>query len=71
MSVTISINGKREELEAPINLAELLESKRIRPQVTVIAVNRERVAHDELAATIANDGDLVEIMIQLAGGSDV
>lgn len=71
MAVSISINGKREELQAPVNLAELLETKKIRPQVAVIALNRNRVSHDALATTVASDGDLVEIMIQLAGGSDV
>lgn len=71
MAVTVSINGKREELEGPLNLAELLETKRIRPHVAVIALNRDRVSHDALGATIADDGDVVEIMIQLAGGGDV
>lgn len=71
MAVTVSINGRREEVEAPVNVAELLETKKIRPQVAVIAVNRERVSRDVLATTVANDGDVVEIMIQLAGGSDV
>jgi thiamine biosynthesis protein ThiS len=71
MAVTVSVNGKREELEAPVNVAELLESKKIRPQIAVVAVNRERVSRDDLGTTVANDGDLVEIMIQLAGGSDV
>ena len=71
MAVTVSINGKREEVEAPVNVAELLETNKIRPQVAVVAVNRERVSRDALATTVANDGDVVEIMIQLAGGSDV
>lgn len=70
MAVTVSINGKREEIEAPVNVAELLEEKKIRPQVAVIAVNRNRIASEDLAATVANDGDVIEIMIQLAGGSD-
>ncbi len=71
MAVTVSINGKREEVEGPVSVAELLESKRIRPQVAVIAVNRERISREALPDTVANDGDLVEIMIQLAGGGDV
>jgi thiamine biosynthesis protein ThiS len=71
MPVTVSINGKREDVEGPVSIADLLEAKRIRPEVTVIALNRERVAYGALADTVAGDGDLVEIMIQLAGGSSV
>lgn len=71
MPVTVSINGRREDVEAPISIAELLEAKRIRPEVAVIALNRERVASGALADTVAGEGDLVEIMIQLAGGSSV
>jgi len=68
MAVSVSINGKREEVEGPIGLIELLESKRIRPEVAFIAVNRERVLSAALSQTVVNDGDFVEIMIQLAGG---
>jgi thiamine biosynthesis protein ThiS len=68
MAVTVSINGKREDVEAPLSIAELLQAKRIRPEVAVIAVNNERIAGDALADTMANDGDRVDIMIQLAGG---
>ena len=71
MAVAVSINGKRKEVDGPISVSELLEAEKIRPQVAVIAVNRERVSRDALADTVVDDGDLVEIIIQLAGGSDV
>jgi len=71
MSVTVSINGKREETDAGQTLAELLESLKIRPTVSVVFVNKERIGRDDLAARTTADGDLVEIIIQFAGGSDV
>lgn len=71
MTVNVSINGKREEFEAPVNLSELLESKKIRPTVAIVALNRTRVAREALADTVATDGDVVEVMIQLAGGGRV
>jgi thiamine biosynthesis protein ThiS len=70
MAVTVFINGRREDVEGPVSLGELLEHKRIRPEVCVVTLNRERVQRDALAQTSAQDNDTVEIMIQLAGGSD-
>lgn len=71
MAVQVFINGKRDEAEAPIKILALLEQKRIRPEVASISVNRKFLKRDELADVIAQDGDTVEIMIQLAGGSHV
>jgi thiamine biosynthesis protein ThiS len=69
MSATLSVNGKREEIEAGVTLEAILESKRIRPTVAVVLLNRERITKDSLAEKIVTDGDSVEIVIQLAGGS--
>lgn len=70
MAIDVFINGKRDQLDGPLGLAELLESKKIRPEVSTVMLNREAVRRENLASTTASDGDVVEIMIQLAGGSD-
>jgi thiamine biosynthesis protein ThiS len=70
MAVEVFINGKREEVEGPMTVGALLESKRIRPEVVSVAFNREMLKRDQIAEKVADDGDVVEIMIQLAGGSD-
>lgn len=69
MAVTLSTNGRKEEIEAGQSLASVLEAKRVRPEVSVVYLNRERIEHDALASTQVTDGDLVEVIIQLAGGS--
>jgi thiamine biosynthesis protein ThiS len=69
MAATLSVNGKREEIEAGVTLEAILESKRIRPTVAVVLLNRARITKDSLAEKIVTDGDSVEIVIQLAGGS--
>lgn len=68
MAAVVFINGKRDEIETPANLASFLEGKRIRPEVATIMLNGSAVKRDALADTTAQDGDTVEIMIQLAGG---
>lgn len=69
MSATLSVNGRREEIEAGVTLEAILESRRIRPTVAVVLLNRERMSKDSLAEKVVTDGDSVEIIIQLAGGS--
>jgi len=59
----------REKLIAGQSLAEVLEAKRVRPEVSVVYLNKARVERDALSATQVADGDTVEIIIQLAGGS--
>ncbi|MHB1323205.1 MAG: sulfur carrier protein ThiS [Coriobacteriia bacterium] len=70
MAVNVTINGRREEAEAGSTLASILEEKRVRPEVCAVYLNRVRVDRDALSATVAEDGDKVEILIQFAGGSD-
>ncbi len=70
MAVTVVVNGRREEVEGPVGILSLLEDKRIRPEVSSVALNRSLLKREQLADAVASDGDTVEIMIQLAGGSD-
>lgn len=69
MTAQVFINGKREEIDTPTSLGDLLDAKRIRPEVCSVAVNRTFLKRDEVAEAQVADGDTVEIMIQLAGGS--
>ena len=69
MAVTLSTNGRKEEIEAGQSLAEVLEAKRVRPEVSVVYLNKARIERDALATMQVADGDTVEIIIQLAGGS--
>lgn len=70
MAVTLSINGKRHEVEGGQTLSQILEEKKVRPEVSVVYLNKQRIERTELGATTAADGDTVEVIIQLAGGSD-
>lgn len=43
MAVILSVNGRREKIEAGQTLTEVLEGKRVRPEVSMVFLNRERV----------------------------
>lgn len=70
MAVKVYINGKRDEVEGPVTVTELLAAKKLRPQVVTVAVNRAMLAATAFDATMLSDDDEVEIMLHMAGGSD-
>jgi len=71
MALRVYINGRRDETEGPISVTDLLASKKIRPEVCTVAVNRAVLPREEYAATTVGDTDEVEIMLQMAGGAGV
>jgi len=69
MAVTLSVNGRREQAEAGQTLAAVLEGIKVRPEVSVVFLNRTRVEQARVSEITASDGDTIEVIIQLAGGS--
>lgn len=69
MAIEVFVNGKRREVEGPTSIAALFGDLRIRPEVATVALNKTFLKRDQLEETVAQEGDTVEIMIQLAGGS--
>lgn len=69
MAVKVFINGRPSEAEAPVALLDLLATLKIRPEVVSVAVNRQMLRRDDFEAKTLADGDEVEIMLHLAGGS--
>ncbi|MBI5232043.1 MAG: sulfur carrier protein ThiS [Coriobacteriales bacterium] len=70
MAIKVFINGRPEDAEAPTTLPELLASVKIRPEVATLAVNKVIVRRDDIDGVALDDGDEVEIMLHLAGGSE-
>ncbi|HEY3317982.1 MAG TPA: sulfur carrier protein ThiS [Coriobacteriia bacterium] len=69
MAVSIRINGKPETAEAPSTVSAILEERRIRPEVVLVQVNGARLASAEFGTREVEDGDVVDILLQLAGGA--
>lgn len=66
--ITITLNGKKEELPQEMNLAELLKKKNIRPEVVTIEVNDRVLSRQEFEKTVIKDNDRLEFVYFMGGG---
>lgn len=68
-SVIVHINGEEKEIGSQLSVAQLLQELGIRPGRVVVELNRDilsREAHDK---TLLKDGDQIEIVHFVGGGS--
>jgi sulfur carrier protein len=65
--VQVKINGKPEEIQAGTVL-DLLNVKKIEPQMVAVEVNDKVLERDDLAKTRLNEGDQVEFLFYMGGG---
>ena len=63
----VKINGKPEEIQAGTVL-DLLNAKKIEPQMVAVEVNDKVLERDDLATTRLNEGDQVEFLFYMGGG---
>ena len=69
MFVRITVNGQPMELDAGTTVAGLLDSLGVPRQYTAVAVNRDITPKSEYAALKLGEGDRVEIVRPMGGGS--
>jgi sulfur carrier protein len=67
VQVQVKINGKAEEISGGTVL-DLLQAKKIEPQMVAVEVNDTMVDRDHLATTRLDDGDRVEFLFYMGGG---
>lgn len=63
----VKINGKPEEIPGGTVL-DLLNSKKIEPQMVAVEVNDTVLDRDHLATTTLKEGDHVELLFYMGGG---
>jgi sulfur carrier protein len=63
----VRINGKSEDVPAGTVL-DLLNSKKIEPQMVAVEVNDKVLDRNHLATTTLNEGDQVEFLFYMGGG---
>jgi len=63
----VKINGKEEEISGGTVL-DLLQAKKIEPQMVAVEVNDTMLDRNLLATTSLNDGDRVEFLFYMGGG---
>ena len=63
----VKINGKPEEVSGGTVL-DLLQAKKIEPQMVAVEVNDTVLDRNHLATTNLSDGDRVEFLFYMGGG---
>lgn len=64
------INGEDREFNSPLSLASLVEQLGMKTDRVAIELNRNIVARERWAETTLNDGDRLEIVQFVGGGTD-
>lgn len=64
----ITINGKPEELQAS-TIMDVLKHKDIDPHMVAVELNAHVVERDRLDTTNVQDGDAVEFLFYMGGGT--
>ena len=67
--ITLQVNGKQVELDAPIPLVLYLEMLGVNPRTVAVEHNGEIVQRMSFASVVLNQGDRVEIVRMVGGGS--
>ncbi|MEX0785763.1 MAG: glycine oxidase ThiO [Dehalococcoidia bacterium] len=67
--ISLIVNGKPRKVDAEMSLPDLLRALDVDQRRIAVALNGEVVPKNEHAATIVRDGDQVEIVRMVGGGS--
>ena len=67
--ITLQINGRRVELAAPTPLLEYLETLGVSPRAVAVEHNGVILERDLYPATTLKEGDTVEIVRMVGGGT--
>ena len=68
--IRVTVNGAERRLPVGTALAAFLKASGVPARFIAVAVNREVVRRDEHGTVILEDGDVVEIVRMVGGGSD-
>jgi sulfur carrier protein len=65
----ISVNGKAQELETPISIAELIKLNNVaQPEMVSIQLNGQFVNRDDFNETAVSEGDELDFLYFMGGG---
>lgn len=68
--MTITVAGNKKEYEDGINLPTLIEKEQIdNAEYVTVTINDEFVEREKFPETIIKDGDVVEFLYFMGGGS--
>jgi sulfur carrier protein len=64
----IQVNGRAEEVQGPLTIKSLLETKKINPNVVACELNLKIIRRAQLDNVNLNEGDVLEIIQMIGGG---
>jgi len=64
-----TINGQVETFDGELSIASLLETKRLAPVRVAVELNEDIVPRRAFADTMIRDGDRIEVVTFVGGGS--
>ncbi len=68
--MTITVSGEKKEVKDGLTLPELIELEKVEtPEYVTVSINEEFVDSDAKATTVLKDGDNVEFLYFMGGGS--
>jgi sulfur carrier protein len=68
--INVQINGKQVQLEGQTSLVAYLEKLGVSPRAVAVEHNGVIIERDVFATTTLDDGDTLEIVRMVGGGSD-
>lgn len=71
IGMRIRLNGKPHDVSDGMTVARLLEELRIRPERVAVLVNAGIVKKTLYASATLQEGDAVEVLTVMAGGTEV
>jgi sulfur carrier protein len=67
--IRLRVNGKTVELPGPTRLSAYLEGLGVDPRAVAVEVNGEILSRDRYGERVLQEGDVVEIVRMVGGGS--
>ena len=67
--MTIVVNGKQQEAQEPLTVAHLLQNLNLRSERVAVEINLQIVDRGDFHTWNLHDGDQVEILSFIGGGS--
>jgi sulfur carrier protein len=66
----IQVNGKNQEVESPVSLIEVMRINNVtQPEMVSIQVNGEFVSREDFGTVQINQGDEIDFLYFMGGGS--
>ena len=66
----VTLNGKAEQLQDQTSVADLLISRKIRPEMVSVELNGAILHRSKFGATQISEGDKVEFLYYMGGGRE-